>query len=193
MEIIGIDLGGTKSAGAIFRQDGNIVKKVVNNLEGRQGRWVSELIMEQIKSLLKFASENKLNIKAIGISVPGIYYSKSGKVWAPNISGWDNYPLLEEIQSMLNDKNIIVKIDSDRRLTSWAKPGSVVLWVAGMRYFWRSVPGLVPVFWWMEPFCVGMLTLPAQPAGWCLNALSGKNTSPAVASSIMHPVKVSQK
>ena len=44
--------------------------------------------------------------------VPGISYSSEGTVWAPNIPGWDNYPLFDEVRAIAG--NLPVKIDSDR-------------------------------------------------------------------------------
>jgi glucokinase len=56
----------------------------------------------------------RLEISAIGISVPGISHQKTGKVWAPNIPGWENYPLRDEIRSVSATRNVPVKIESDR-------------------------------------------------------------------------------
>src|SRR5690606_7336356 len=38
--------------------------------------------------------------------------NKSGTVWAPNIPGWEDYPLKAELEAVLN--RIPVSIDSDR-------------------------------------------------------------------------------
>jgi glucokinase len=46
--------------------------------------------------------------------LPGISYSKTKKVWAPNIPGWNDYPLFDELKNGLADKNLMIKIDSDR-------------------------------------------------------------------------------
>ena len=46
------------------------------------------------------------------MSVPGISYKKEGTVWAPNIEGWDNYPLLKELSAAAGD--VIIDIDNDR-------------------------------------------------------------------------------
>jgi len=114
MNVIGLDLGGTKLAGAVFNQTGEILFKEVNPLEKRQGKEVGDLINETIKQLISFSKSSKIEIKSIGISVPGIYYSKTGNVWAPNIPGWTDYPLLAEIMAMPENKNLKVNIDSDR-------------------------------------------------------------------------------
>ena len=112
--VIGIDLGGTKLAGALFTRNGKIVRKSVVPLEGRQGRAVGELICQELKALLATARAKQVRVSAIGVSVPGISYSRTGRVWAPNIPGWEDYPLRREIQAALPDKRIQVVIDSDR-------------------------------------------------------------------------------
>ena len=52
------------------------------------------------------------HIRSIGISVPGISHTDSGSVWAPNIPGWDDYPLMSEVKTAAG--KIPVTIDSDR-------------------------------------------------------------------------------
>ena len=114
MAVIGLDLGGTKLAGALFTRSGKIFQKSVVPLEGRQGRAVGELIRQELKNLLTAARAKRVNVSAIGVSVPGISYSRTAKVWAPNIPGWDDYPLRREILAALPDKRIRIVIDSDR-------------------------------------------------------------------------------
>jgi len=70
------------------------------------------LITSSIKKLLSAQKDEGNIINSIGIAVPGISHKKSGTVWAPNISGWENYPLLQEVKEISNE--IPVSIDSDR-------------------------------------------------------------------------------
>ena len=114
MEVIGIDLGGTKSAAAIFNENGKILAKDIATLDKRGGNAVGQLITRQIEQLLQAAAERGLTIAAVGITIPGIYHSKTGCIWAPNIPGWDNYPLLAEMRVALSGSTIEIKIDSDR-------------------------------------------------------------------------------
>jgi len=110
MPVMGIDLGGTKLAGAVFNDDGEILFKKILPLEKRKGEEVGDLIKLLIGNFLT----KDFEIAAIGTSIPGISYIKTGKVWAPNIPGWDNYPLMEEIKSEINNDKIKINIDSDR-------------------------------------------------------------------------------
>jgi glucokinase len=114
MAVIGIDLGGTKLAAALFTRNGKLLLKTRVPLEGRQGRAVGELIRRELKNLLAAARARRVRVTAIGVSVPGISSSKTGKVWAPNIPGWDNYPLRRELEAVVQQKRIRVVIDSDR-------------------------------------------------------------------------------
>jgi glucokinase len=112
--VIGLDLGGTKLAGAIFNPAGGILCKKVVPLAGRKGRAVGELICHELTLLLSAARRAHLRIDAIGVSVPGISHTKTGKVWAPNIPGWEDYPLRRQLMTALKAKRIRVAIDSDR-------------------------------------------------------------------------------
>ena len=107
--IIGIDLGGTKIAGADDK--GNPSHKVVTLLEGKGGKQVGAAIGEVIQGLLEKAPGP---VSSVGIAIPGIYRPETGTVWAPNISQWEDYPLRNEINSLVGSQGIEVHIDSDR-------------------------------------------------------------------------------
>lgn len=114
MAVIGLDLGGTKLAAAIFDAAGTILFQTTVPLEKRHGKEVGSLITSTLSELLNHSESNSIEISAVGICIPGISWHKTGKVWAPNIPGWDDYPLKDEITKSLNGRNIEVKIDSDR-------------------------------------------------------------------------------
>jgi glucokinase len=110
MAIIGIDLGGTKIAAALFADSGVMKKKIVRLLNGATGHAVGKLIVETIGEFQQ--NENDEVIAAVGICVPGIVYHRKGTVWAPNIPGWDNYPLKQQIVNEF--PHLVVIIESDR-------------------------------------------------------------------------------
>jgi len=109
MSLLSIDLGGTKLAVGVFDENGQLLFSKEDSLGGRKGKEVGELISENIISIF---NSGYSPVEAIGIAVPGISNSKNGTVWAPNIPGWDNYPLLEEIRNISGD--IPVSVESDR-------------------------------------------------------------------------------
>lgn len=108
MTVVAADLGGTKLATAAFTDDGEIIARETVPLAGREGSAVGSLIAEQLERL---GAEHRCN--AAGVCVPGLYRSGRGTVWAPNIAGWDDYPLLDELRSALGGA-VRVTIDSDR-------------------------------------------------------------------------------
>lgn len=108
MAVIGIDLGGTKVASAAFSDYGKILVRVVEPLEGRGGPDVGALVQQVVRETSGRAPEK---ITGVGMCVPGIYYPDTGRVWAPNIDGWDDYPLREELSDALG---MSVRIESDR-------------------------------------------------------------------------------
>jgi len=114
MSVIGIDLGGTKVAGALFEPDGTVLHKVNRLLEKRSGRQVGALVLEVIDTLIANQQTGWSNISAIGVCVPGIANSKTQRVWAPNIPEWDDYPLTEEIAHHIRQPHCNVSVESDR-------------------------------------------------------------------------------
>lgn len=112
MSLLGIDLGGTKVSFAVFSKEGIIISKETILLGKRKGTKAGLLITSKILSLVGKLKNTRGRIESIGISVPGIYHSKTGTVWAPNITGWESYPLLEE--AVIAAGGIPVVIDSDR-------------------------------------------------------------------------------
>lgn len=112
MAVIALDLGGTKLAAALFSEQGDILFKVTRSLDKKKGNQVGNLISQEANEILNKAEEMNESVSAIGICVPGIAHAKTGTVWAPNIPGWDDYPLLEDLKHSIQNKKI--KIDSDR-------------------------------------------------------------------------------
>lgn len=112
MALLGIDLGGTKLALAVFTEQGAVINKKRINLEGRKGNAVGKLITGEMSEILHSSEKSGNKIDSVGISVPGIRNTEKATVWAPNIGGWEDYPLYAEVLQVSNQ--IPVTIDSDR-------------------------------------------------------------------------------
>jgi len=112
MALLGIDLGGTKLATAIFDTNGRILQKQLSFLQHRKGEEVGNLVADEIKKATRLAEEIKSPVESIGICVPGIYNSKTRRVWAPNIKNWDDFPLADHLLKIIG--NVPLKIDNDR-------------------------------------------------------------------------------
>jgi glucokinase len=112
MAVIGLDLGGSKLAAALFSPAGEPLHRQTVELAGRGGSAVGELIVAQATRLQEAAAAAGGAAHAMGVAVPGIYRAGSGTVWAPNIPGWDDFPLVAELEAALPD--LPVRVDSDR-------------------------------------------------------------------------------
>jgi glucokinase len=112
MSLIALDLGGTKLASAVFSEEGEILFAEKQALDKRTGEQVGQMITQQVQKLSRQYDGTATPVQAIGVSVPGISYHEAGTVWAPNIEGWTQYPLLQEIRSAAPGLPVI--IDSDR-------------------------------------------------------------------------------
>lgn len=110
---IAIDLGGTKCAGAVFTEDGKMLHRIKKPLGSLSGKAVGDLITEVYNELTSNTDKTIYEIKGTGVSVPGISYQDTGKVWAPNIEGWEEFPLYEVLLGTMNTGMKII-IDSDR-------------------------------------------------------------------------------
>ncbi len=112
--VIGIDLGGTKISGALLSYEGAFIHKTEVLLEGKGGAAAGSLVTHEVTKLVEFAFSHHTQVASLGICVPGISNKTNNTVWAPNIPGWDQYPLREEIRNVIDDPTIPVSIESDR-------------------------------------------------------------------------------
>jgi glucokinase len=112
MSLLGIDLGGTKLTLALFTESGELVHKETVLLDKTGGEATGRFIREKTNNMMKIAREKADPVQSIGVSVPGISRKQSGTVWAPNIPGWQDYPLLEELR--LVSDGVPVQIEGDR-------------------------------------------------------------------------------
>ena len=109
MPALAIDLGGTKLAVALFSEEGDLIKKETALIGDRSGPEVGAFIISSVHHLL--GSKKKDSIQSIGIAVPGISRLRAGTVWAPNIPGWDDYPLRKEMKLAFPSTPVIIESD----------------------------------------------------------------------------------
>jgi glucokinase len=107
----GIDVGGTKIAAALFTEDGKMLgRRRVPIDKGSEEKPVRQVI-GLIRGLEGRARQQGGDLCAIGICIPGVVFARSGRVWAPNIPGWDHFPLRARLAAKTN---IPLVLDSDR-------------------------------------------------------------------------------
>jgi len=107
----GIDIGGTKISAALFTSQGKISgRRRIPVEKGPADRPVRQ-IAGLIRHLEDKARKQGGELRAIGLCIPGIVFARSGRVWAPNIPGWDLFPLRERLAVKTK---IPLVLDSDR-------------------------------------------------------------------------------
>ena len=107
MAFLGVDLGGTKLTVAAFSESGHLLSRESVPLATRKSTEVGDLIKTQVARHF-----SKSEIESVGVSVPGISNQHTGMVWAPNIEGWENFPLMHEVKKVVGDTPVM--IDNDR-------------------------------------------------------------------------------
>jgi len=99
---IGVDLGGTNLRVAAVDESGTLIEKISTNTQVALGRGaVLDEMCRIIQSLAaRFNSRGPL--AGVGIGVPGIIDMESGMLReSPNLPGWANYPVQQEIERRL--------------------------------------------------------------------------------------------
>jgi glucokinase len=104
---LGIDVGGTKVSAALFTEGGVISHRQKAPLDTTD----ADESADQIAALIAEYEKAGHALPAIGIVIPGVVFHDSGEVWAPNIPGWDRYPLLDRLRATAGAELIL---DSDR-------------------------------------------------------------------------------
>ncbi len=99
---IGVDLGGTNLRIAAVDSNGKTLEKITTSTEVTRGRnYVIDEMCAAIQQLItRFRDAGELS--GIGIGVPGIIEMQTGMLHeSPNLPGWHNYPVRDEIERRL--------------------------------------------------------------------------------------------
>ena len=113
MHAIGIDIGGTKIAGALVDELGNIITAERTPTSAADPREIEDAVVAMISSLS--AGEN---VVAAGVAAAGFIDSAQSTVYyAPNIN-WRNEPFREKLEARVD---IPVIIENDANAAGWAE------------------------------------------------------------------------
>ena len=113
MDAIGIDIGGTKIAGAVVSEDGAILAE--ERVATEAGN--SAAIIDAVVAMVETLSQGR-QIEAAGVAAPGfIDVDQSTVYYTPNIS-WRNEPLRDHLRARLP---LDITIDNDANAAGWAE------------------------------------------------------------------------
>src|ERR1051326_8545039 len=105
---VGVDLGGTNLRIAAVDSNGKVLEKITTSTQVARGR--DQVIDEMCLAIQEVVSKQSSagELAGIGIGVPGIIEMKTGMLReSPNLPGWHNYPVRDEIQRRLNTTVIL--------------------------------------------------------------------------------------
>lgn len=108
---LAIDLGGTKASFAVVDAAGGVLSRSKRPSKEKEQALAFDAIVESAAETARDAGCELRDLTAVGVVVPGIYRSATGRAWAPNLWGWDEVPLYDELQGRMP---VPVRIDSDR-------------------------------------------------------------------------------
>jgi glucokinase len=109
---IGVDLGGTNLRAAAIDRTGKILSKTsgaTNLLAGRDA-----VISDMVGAVAKLqADHGEANLVGIGIGTPGFIIMEKGIITdSPNLPGFENFPIRDEIERLLQ-KPVILENDAN--------------------------------------------------------------------------------
>jgi len=107
----GIDVGGTKISAALFTSQGKMSGRRRVPIEKGSAEKPLRQVARLIRDLENGTREQGGELRAIGLCIPGVVFSRSGRVWAPNIAGWDRFPLRRRLEARAA---VPLVLDSDR-------------------------------------------------------------------------------
>jgi glucokinase len=104
---IGVDLGGTNLRIAAVDDTGRLMEKMTTGTQVARGR--DHVIDEMSAAIRELAAKFKADtLLGIGIGVPGIIDMETGMLReSPNLPGWHDYPVRDEIEKRLGTRVIL--------------------------------------------------------------------------------------
>lgn len=100
--VIGIDLGGTKMAGAVTNLQGKVIFSLKESTKANEG---PEAVFQSLYSFIhRLAEESNIDqsrIRGVGIGIPGVVVDNRVVQWAPALN-WRDYPLVEKLKGYVD-------------------------------------------------------------------------------------------
>ncbi|HLV80956.1 MAG TPA: ROK family protein, partial [Chthonomonadaceae bacterium] len=119
--IIGIDIGGTKSAVVLARADGEILQRLSEptrpDLRGPEA--TLERLAAMVREVMAAGRVMADEVRGVGVSCGGPLDTQSGVVYAPpNLPGWEAVPVKQILEDALG---MPVSVENDANATALAE------------------------------------------------------------------------
>lgn len=118
--LCGIDLGGTKVAVALVRNDGVIhAKRLIRNHRGRAPQDVVDLIATHVRQLADESGLDVAYLNGIGVGSSGhVDYQNGVVITNSNLTGFQGFPLGERLEHALG---VPIYLDNDANAQAYAE------------------------------------------------------------------------
>ena len=116
--VIGLDLGGTKTAAGVVSSQGELLSNVRLPTPAKGVKKDLAALFDAAHAAVGAAEVAWRKIRAVGIGVPGAFDSQSETVWAPNLPGWSKVPLKRLAENSLQRPTFV---EGDRNVQALAE------------------------------------------------------------------------
>ncbi len=119
--VIGVDIGGTKSAVALGKTDGTILdrRSEPTRPDVHSPQETLERLAKFAQEMLKAAKLPKEGVRGVGVSCGGPLDTRTGTIYAPpNMPGWEAVPVRTFFEQALDLK---VRVENDANATALAE------------------------------------------------------------------------
>src|SRR5882724_2770423 len=98
---IGIDLGGTNLRAAAIDRSGKMIGKIAGSTQLSAGR--GAVIADMVAAINKLREQSGIEgLAGVGVGTPGFIIMEKGVITgSPNMPGFDNFPIRDEIERQL--------------------------------------------------------------------------------------------
>jgi glucokinase len=111
---IGVDIGGTKVAAGVVDADGTVLARARRRTPSHDPEHIVDVVVEIVRQLRTEHDAGPIGIGAAGY----IDAERSHVLFAPNLPGWRNTPLREQVAERV-DGNIVV--ENDANAAAWGE------------------------------------------------------------------------
>ena len=120
MYALGVDIGGTKIAGGVVDDKGQIVAQLRRPTDPDDAASIDATIAEVTSELA-----GSYEFSAVGLAAAGFCSPDRGTVlFSPNIPAWENYPLAERVHELVTKTtgtDLKVVVENDANAAGWAE------------------------------------------------------------------------
>jgi len=120
MNIIGIDLGGTKIFGVLANEEGEIAQELRVSTHGDEGL---DAVVGRIAQMVRDLMPADGDVTGIGVGVPGPIDPWRGIVYSPpNLPGWGTVPLRDMLRAQLDlPESVPIELVNDANAAALAE------------------------------------------------------------------------